>query len=75
LDAELGPEAEDTALAEAGDPQPLAESTLALARALWETGGDRARARRLAEEAQPALAGGQLDADLDATAWLATHAP
>jgi tetratricopeptide (TPR) repeat protein len=37
-------------------PVELAETRFALARALWEAGGDKERARRLAQEAESALA-------------------
>jgi eukaryotic-like serine/threonine-protein kinase len=53
------------------DPGELSRLRFALARALWDTGGDRSRARKLAEQAET----GQTDPVRKApiTAWLADH--
>lgn len=57
------------------DAATVAETRFALARALWDDGRDRPRARRLAEDAhdvyqgQPTLA----DKDREVTGWLAEH--
>jgi len=51
-----------------------AEAMLALARALWQSGGDRARARKLAsdaEEATRSAPAGRIHRE--AVAWLADH--
>jgi len=55
------------------EPNELARLRFALARALWDTGGDRVRARKLAEQAET----GQTDAGrkADVTKWLASHRP
>jgi tetratricopeptide (TPR) repeat protein len=59
------------------DPAPLSETRFALARALWDSRGDRARARRLAEEARAAdarAAGPEAKAEAERIdAWLASH--
>jgi eukaryotic-like serine/threonine-protein kinase len=56
-------------------PLPRGETRFALARALWESGGDRARARALASSARDeyrrATSAGKNVAEIDA--WLATH--
>jgi hypothetical protein len=55
------------------DPDWLAVTRFCLARALWQTGGDRVRARELARQA--ATYPRSLEApDLDAKDWLAAHA-
>ena len=55
------------------EPNELARLRFALARALWDTGGDRERARKLAEQAEA----GQPDAGRksEVTKWLASHRP
>jgi tetratricopeptide (TPR) repeat protein len=57
-------------------PVDAAETRFALARALWDTGGDRARARGLAVAARDAYAHAS-DAEhaRGVDTWLATHAP
>jgi tetratricopeptide (TPR) repeat protein/predicted Ser/Thr protein kinase len=58
------------------DPQDLAWARFLLARALWDGGGDRARARALAEQAREGYVGqpGWMRGALDAIdAWLAAH--
>lgn len=57
------------------DPQELADSQFHLARALWDTGRDRARARSLAASAAAAYASsGDDDPDRKAiAAWRAAH--
>jgi tetratricopeptide (TPR) repeat protein len=64
---------EEALAARAGGETPeLAETRFLLARALWDGGGDRARAIELAEAAMPKLdAGGA--ADLDVKKWLAAR--
>jgi hypothetical protein len=59
---------------------PVAETRFMLARALWEGGGDKRRARALAEQARQDVLpeatrfGGSLRTGLDAIdEWLATH--
>ena len=52
------------------DPNDDAQVKMALARALWDSGGDRVRAKQLATEAEPALTGIDHEA---AVAWLAKH--
>jgi tetratricopeptide (TPR) repeat protein len=53
-----------------GDPMSTAEVEFALARALWDTKRDRARARQLVEKARPRYkAAGQTEVET----WLATH--
>jgi tetratricopeptide (TPR) repeat protein len=59
-----------------GDPLELAETRFALARAIWDAGGDRSRAVALAAAAAEALAtrgpaGAALARDIEA--WRATH--
>ena len=70
----------ERALARAGlpDPAELAELRLSLARALWDSHQDLARARSLAEQARLALAGAgaayvppELAGELER--WLAEH--
>jgi serine/threonine protein kinase/tetratricopeptide (TPR) repeat protein len=59
-----------------GDPGELARTRLALARALWDGGGDRGRARELARQAAATFATlGAVWAPrrADAAAWLAVH--
>jgi hypothetical protein len=59
-----------------GDPNELAESRFALARALWDANEDRARARSLAgaaEDAYRAAGGPSAEALADVRAWLAKH--
>jgi tetratricopeptide (TPR) repeat protein len=63
-------------LAHPGDPTELQETRFALARALWETGSDRGRARELAAQARAgyvqASAEGQKELPT-VDAWLAAH--
>jgi serine/threonine protein kinase/tetratricopeptide (TPR) repeat protein len=59
-----------------GDPIDLAETNFTLARALATSGGDRRRARGLAEEARAAYAAGGEDSKADLAeveAWLQGH--
>jgi len=57
------------------DPVDVAETRFALARALWDGGGDRARAHALATEARAAYAGGRGATDrAEIDAWLRRHA-
>jgi serine/threonine-protein kinase len=59
-------------------PMELAEARYLLARALWDGGGDRARARELASAARTAYAGrgrGSQHELADVDAWLAAHPP
>jgi serine/threonine protein kinase/tetratricopeptide (TPR) repeat protein len=59
-----------------GDPGELARTRLALARALWDGGGDRGRARELGRQAAETFASlGAVWAPrrAEATAWLAAH--
>ena len=61
-----------------GHPVKLAKSQFALARALWESGGNRARARKLAKEAERAYvrAPGEPRMQLKAIrAWLDAQTP
>ena len=54
------------------DPDWLAVTRFCTARAMWDTGGDRVKARELARQATTYPS--SLSApDLDATAWLASH--
>ena len=53
-----------------GDPNAHAQIEIALARALWDSKGDKQRALALAMKAEPALTGHDHDA---AVAWLAKH--
>ena len=62
------------------DPEDRAKTSLELARALWDGGGDRTRARTLAEAARTTLApiaakygAFHADALADADRWLAAH--
>jgi tetratricopeptide (TPR) repeat protein len=57
------------------DPPTVAETRLALARALWDSGRDRARARRLAEQAREAYDRAKSTARpaQETRAWLAAH--
>jgi serine/threonine protein kinase len=56
------------------DPSRRAETRFALARALWESGRDRARARALAEEAREGYALAELKPKLaDVESWLRGH--
>jgi tetratricopeptide (TPR) repeat protein len=56
------------------DPSGVAETRFALARALWETGDDRARAVSLATTAQKEYAAEHASPELgEVDAWLATH--
>ncbi len=52
-----------------GDPESTAAVQFALARALWGSGGDKVRARELAERAKPGVSKKDLRA---VVAWLAT---
>jgi len=66
------------ALASAIDDDDLAELRLALARALWDTQQDRARARALAEQARRGLGAdrsvpGRAELARELDAWLAEH--
>jgi tetratricopeptide (TPR) repeat protein len=57
-------------------PADLAESRFSLARALWENGTERARARELAEQARETFAtlgAAQRDSLAEVDAWLAAH--
>ncbi|WP_434425129.1 tetratricopeptide repeat protein [Nannocystis pusilla] len=56
-------------------PEELAEARFAVARALWEAGGDRPRARALAEQAATTYptAPGTEDARAKVREWLASH--
>ena len=56
----------------AKDPDWVAVTRFSLARALWETGGDRARARALARAAAE-FPGTLIAPDLDAKTWLRRH--
>jgi eukaryotic-like serine/threonine-protein kinase len=57
------------------DPAKRSETQFALARALWESNRDRARARTLAEEAKAGYAKPSTKAKLaDVEAWLRSHA-
>jgi tetratricopeptide (TPR) repeat protein len=63
-------------LRERSETSPLlkADTRFALARTLWDAGGDRARAQRLAEEARALLSPLSFQARQRAIAtWLATH--
>jgi len=64
---------------EAHEPNQLqvADTRFALARALWDSGGDRARAVRLAEAARRFYDGGESTppAAAETRAWLAAHQP
>jgi eukaryotic-like serine/threonine-protein kinase len=53
-----------------GDPNAHAQVEMALARALWDSGGDKQRALALAKKAEPALTGSDHE---QAVAWLAKH--
>ncbi len=56
------------------DPSRRAETRFALARALWESSRDRARARALAEEARDSYAKAELKAKLaEVDSWLHLH--
>jgi tetratricopeptide (TPR) repeat protein len=56
------------------DPSRRAETRFALARALWESGRDRVRARALAQEAREGYAKAELTAKLaDVDTWLHAH--
>ena len=54
------------------DPDWLAITRFCLGRALWETGGDRARARGLVMAAM-GHASSLMARDLDAKGWLVRH--
>ena len=57
------------------DPAMLAETRFGLARALWESGGDRARSISLARMAREAFGSNNRPRKLSAVdAWLAVHA-
>lgn len=58
-------------------PQDVAATEVLLADALWETGGDRERARRLAEKARDYTAEGWVNDRMrtQAREWLAAHPP
>jgi hypothetical protein len=57
------------------DPALLAETRFGLARALWESGGDRTRALSLARAAREAYERNNRPRQLSAVdAWLAVHA-
>jgi len=64
-------------LREAGEPDQnlVAETRFALARALWSTGTDRARARRLAEQARDYYLGEKTRAGkaTEVSTWLLAH--
>jgi tetratricopeptide (TPR) repeat protein len=51
-----------------GQPGYLSETQLTLAQALWDSGGDRRRARALAQAARP-----NADTPAEVDGWLATH--
>jgi tetratricopeptide (TPR) repeat protein len=56
------------------DPALLAESQFGLARALWDAGGDRRRARQLAQSARDAYAKVEQSAPVERVAnWLTSH--
>ena len=57
------------------DPATVAETRVALARALWDAGGNRARARRLAEGARDTYDRLRSNARpaVEVRAWLTTH--
>jgi serine/threonine protein kinase/tetratricopeptide (TPR) repeat protein len=56
------------------DPTDRADTLFALARALWESGGERSRARRLAEEANAAYAAATMKTEHAVVdAWLRDH--
>ncbi|HEY4395794.1 MAG TPA: serine/threonine-protein kinase [Polyangia bacterium] len=56
------------------DPSRRAETRFALARALWESGRDRQRARALAEEAREGYAKAEVKAKLaEVDTWLRVH--
>jgi tetratricopeptide (TPR) repeat protein len=58
----------------AGNPIDLATTRFALARALWASGGDRARARALAAAARATFAdNGNKEASAEVDGWLARH--
>ena len=62
--------------AAASAPDGIAEAELVLARALWESGGDRRRARSLALDARDTWRGlgpARAEAAAGADAWLAAH--
>src|SRR5262249_43048584 len=54
-------------------PRELAEIRFVLARALWDGGGDRARARALARQAADGQAGRKGPELAEIRAWLARH--
>jgi eukaryotic-like serine/threonine-protein kinase len=59
-----------------GEARQLAATRFSLARALWETGGDRTRARQLATMAKEAYGAQRFGVEKDLAevrAWLATH--
>jgi hypothetical protein len=59
---------------EGGEPPVLAQNSFILARAIWESGGNRARARELARKAAEAFAAiGDAAAAAEARAWLRRH--
>ena len=56
------------------EPVPRADTRFALARALWELGKERGRARELATQAQADYqAGGRKEKDAEVERWLASH--
>jgi hypothetical protein len=60
----------------AAPPEDLAQGRFDLARALWESGGDRRRARQLARDALPALSTAGMQAESDKVkTWLASREP
>jgi serine/threonine protein kinase/tetratricopeptide (TPR) repeat protein len=60
--------------AQENDPTFVAETRFALAKALWDSGGDRARAVSLARTAKDKYAAEQASSELgEVDAWLASH--